>query len=146
MAVSFNKYNIFVADICNKVHNLGADTLKIALSNTAPSAAHVILTDVTAVSLANATSVPASFAPGAMTSTQTSGTYKLILTSATTNLVITATGAVGPFRYIILYNDTPTSPVDPLIGWWDYGSAITLQSGDTFTIDWDDTNGILQLV
>ena len=58
-----------------------------------------------------------------------------VWTSAGTDITITATGAVGPFRYAVLYNDTPTSPADPLIGYWDYGSAITLANGETFTVD-----------
>lgn len=75
------------------------------------------------------------------TSAQTTGTYKLTLT----DLVLTATGAVGPFRYVVIYNDTPTSPADPLISFFDYGSSISLASGDTFTIDFDATNGFLTI-
>jgi len=63
--------------------------------------------------------------------TTTSGT----ITVVGTDVVITASGAVGPFQYVVLYNDTPTSPADPLIGAWDYGSAVTLANGETFTID-----------
>jgi hypothetical protein len=59
--------------------------------------------------------------------------------------VVSASGAVGPFRYAVLYNDTQTSPAKPLIGYWDYGSAVTMANGDTFTIDLDQTNGILQI-
>ena len=59
-------------------------------------------------------------------------------------LTLTATGAVGPFRYVVLYNDTPTSPADPLIQFWDYGSDITLADGETFLLDVSATNGILQ--
>jgi len=74
-------------------------------------------------------------------SAQTSGTYKLILT----DLVLTASGAVATFRYIVIYNDTPTSPANPLVGWYDYGSDITLADTETLTIDFDGTNGLLQL-
>jgi hypothetical protein len=67
-------------------------------------------------------------------------TYKLVLA----DVVFTASGAMGPFRYAVLYNDTAAS--DELIGYWDYGSSITLASGDTFTVDYDATTGVLQIV
>jgi hypothetical protein len=62
-----------------------------------------------------------------------------------TKVVVTASGAVGPFQYVAIYNDTPTSPADPLIGWWDYGSALTLQNGETFSIKFNnsDTTGTI---
>ena len=68
------------------------------------------------------------------------------LTVTGVDVVITATGSVGPFRYVVLQNTTPSTPLDPLIGWWDYGSAITLANTETFTIDFDDAQGFLQLV
>ena len=64
-------------------------------------------------------------------SSQTGGTYTLVLA----DLVMTASGSVGPFRYVVLYDDTPTSPNKPLAGWWDYGSSITMANGETFTVD-----------
>lgn len=75
------------------------------------------------------------------TSAQTSGTYKLVLA----DLVLTASGAVATFREVVMYNDTPTSPADPLISWWDYGSDVTLANGETFTFDADPTNGVIQI-
>ena len=139
---TFNKFNIFVADIANKVHNLGADTLKVFLTNSAPVATDTIKSDLTEISAGNGYSAGGLSVTG-ITSSQTSGTYKL---TSSADPVLTAVGSVGPFRYAVLYNDTPTSPADPLIGWWDYGSSISLASGETFTVDLDQTNGVLQIV
>lgn len=138
---TFNKFDQFVEDIAKGVHNLSTGQLKIALTNTAPVAGNSVYADLTSplatTNLSGAT-------PYNVTTTsceQTSGTVKLILV----DLVLTATGAVGPFRYVVLYNDTPTSPADPLIGWWDYASSISLANGETFTVDFSAANGVLQL-
>lgn len=127
---TFNKYEVFSENLAEKVHNLDADTLKVALTNTAPNAAtHTVLADITEISAGNGYS-----AGGADTQNATSRSGGT--TSVTgVDVVFTASGAVGPFRYAVLYNDTPTSPADPLIGWWDYGSSISLASGETFTVD-----------
>jgi len=125
---NYTKFQCFVEDICEKKHNLGSDTLKVALSNAsnAPSAsANVKLADITTVSVANLDSVTLTVS----SSSQTSGTYKLVVADKT----MTASGTVGPFRYVILYNDTATD--DPLICYFDYGSEVTLASGDTFKLD-----------
>jgi len=137
---AFNKFYQFVSDLANKVHNLGSDSLKIYLSNSAPAQTNSIKTDIAEITQQNGYSAP--FSVTVTGSSQSTGTYKLVANDPT---VLTATGTVGPFRYAILYNDTPTSPVDPLIGWWDYGSSISLASGDTFTVDLDQSAGILQL-
>lgn len=136
---SFNKFNCFVADIANKVHNLGSDTLKIMLTNSAPSASNTVKADITEISSGNGYS-SGGMTVTSVTSTQTSGTYKLV---SSADPSITASGTVGPFEYAVLYNSTPVA--GNLIGWWDRGSALTLANGDTFTVDLDQTNGILQL-
>ena|SRR5690348_13691541 len=136
---AFNKFQQFVEDEAEKVHNLGADTLKVALSNTAPVATNTILANITQIAAGNGY-VAGGTAASITSSAQTTGTYKLVLA----DVVFTAAGGpIGPFRYAVLYNDTPTSPADPLIGWWDYGSSITLNDGETFTVDFDATNGVL---
>jgi len=136
---TFNKFNAFVENLAEKVHNLGSDTLTIALTNTAPSAANGVLADLTQI----AYTYCSARVPSITSSTQTSGTYKLVLA----DLTLTASGgSVGPFRYVVLYNDTPTSPADPLIGWYDYASSITLLTGESLLIDFDAANGVLQLV
>lgn len=138
---SFNKFNQFVEDVAEKVHNLGADTLKVLLTNTAPVATNAIKGNLTEISAGNGYSAGGTAAT-ISSSAQTSGTYKLVLA----DVVYTASGgSVGPFRYAVLYNDTPTSPADPLIGWWDYGSSITLADTETFTVDFDGTTGVLTL-
>jgi len=134
---TFNKFDAFVENLAEKVHNLGSDQLVIALTNSAPIASNTVLANLTEISYTNLSSRNITTS----TSAQTSGTYKLVLT----DLVLTASGSVGPFRYVVLYNDTPTSPVDPLIGWYDYGSSISLANTETFTIDFDGSNGVLTL-
>lgn len=128
MAV-FVRFNIFSEDLAEKVHNLDTDTLRVYLTNGTPSAsANAVKTDLAEISTGNGYT-------GAV-DTQNATSRTGAVTSVTgVDVVITASGAVGPFRYVALYNDTPTAPADPLIGYWDYGSAITLASGETFTID-----------
>ena len=136
---TFNKFNQFVEDMAEKVHNLGADTLKVMLVNTAPVATNSVKANLTEITAANGYTAGGTAAT-ISSSAQTSGTYKLVLA----DVVFTASGgSIGPFRYAVLYNDTPTSPADPLIGWWDYGSSITLADTETFTVDFDATNGVL---
>ena len=129
---TYNKFEQFSEDLAEGVHNLDAagDTLNVYLSNATPSAS----ADAVKVDLAEITNENGYTAPE---DTQNSISRTGLVTSVIgVDVVITASGGtVGPFRYVVLYNDTPTSPVDPLIGWWDYGSAITLQDGETFTID-----------
>lgn len=132
---TYTKFNSFVEAIAEKVHNLGSDQLKVALTNSAPVAGNTILANITEISYTNLSTRNITTSA----SSQTSGTYKLVLT----DLVLTASGAVGPFQYVVIYNDTATN--DELIGFYNYGSAVTLASGDTFTINFDDTNGLLQI-
>ncbi len=136
-----NKFNQFVADVNNKVHNLGSDVLKVLLTNTAPSASNAVLADVTEISAGNGYTAGGATVT-VSTSTQSGGVYKLVGSAASPTW--TASGAVGPFRYVVLYNTTPSSPLKPLICYWDYGSNLTLASSDTFTVVFDATNGILQ--
>jgi hypothetical protein len=139
---SYNKFNAFVEHLAEKVHNLGADTLKVYLSNATPdAAADSVKADLAEISAGGGYSAGGN-TPSITSSAQTSGTYKLVLADT----VFTASGGtIGPFRYAVLYNDTPTSPADPLIAWWDYGSAITLADGETFTVDFDASNGVLTI-
>jgi len=137
MAV-FNKFNSFVEDLSEKVHNLGADDIKVYLTNTLPLATNTVY------------NVPADLTTGGgytaggnsctiTSSAQTSGTYKLVLVDS----VFTATTGFGPFQYAVLYNNTAVSK--QLIGWYNYGSSISLGALETFTVDFDGAAGVLTL-
>lgn len=137
---AFNKFNSFVEALAEKVHNLGSDTITVALCATAnaPVATNTQLSNLTTISPYTNLS---SRVVTTTSSAQTSGTYKLVLQ----DLTLTASGgSVSAFQYVVLYNETATN--DELIGWYDYGSSVTLNDGDTFTIDFDDANGVLQIV
>lgn len=140
MAV-FQKFYAFTENVAEKVHNLGADTLKVMLTNTVPVVTNAVKLDLTEIAAGSGYTAGGTAAT-ISSSAQTTGTYKLVLADVT----FTSSGTIGPFRYAVLYNDTPTSPADPLIGWWDYGSAVTLASGETFTVDFDPTTGVLSIV
>ena len=129
---AYQKFNQTVADVNNKVHNMGADTLKFMLTDVAPVAGNSIKGDLTEISAGNGYSAGGTVV-GITSSTQTSGTYSLVPTA---DVVFTASGGtIGPFRYVVLYNDTPTSPLDPLISFYDRGSSLTLADTETFTLD-----------
>jgi hypothetical protein len=136
---TYTKFYQFVEDLAHGVHNLGSDQFVVALCNAAnaPVATDETLSDLTVVAYTNLSSRNIT----TTSSGQTSGTYKLALA----DLVLTASGTVATFRYVVIVNDTPTSPADPLIGFYDYGGDVDLGSGDTFTINFDDTNGLFQL-
>ena len=136
---SYNKFNSFVSDLAQKVHNLNSDTLKILLTNAAPVATNTVKSNLTEIAAGNGYSAGgavASFVSG----NDTAGTYKLILAPASWTA---AGGSIGPFEWAVLYNSSAAS--QQLIGWWDYGTAITLTNGNTFTVALDQTNGVLAL-
>ncbi len=124
--MQFVKFNVFVEDLCEKVHDLGSDVLKVALTNTAPTAADDTLSDIAQIA---ATGGYAPATAAVTSSAQTAGVYSLALAAVTW----TATGAdFAPFRYLVLYNDTTATK--RLIAYADYGTAYTLPSGQPFTI------------
>jgi len=143
---TFNKVNDFVV---NAVHNmdLESDTFVVALSNTAPASespnpttdGNGVLANVTEIAYTNLSSRTLTTS----SSTQTSGTYKLVLADLT---LTSSGGTTGPFRYVYVYNDTVASPADPIIGYYDYGSSLTLQDGDSLTLDFSAANGVIQIV
>lgn len=139
---TYNKFNQFVEDLAKGVHNLtngtsAALTVALTAAANAPVATNSVLANLTQISYTGLSSRVITYTSSA----QTSGTYKLILA----DLTLTSSGTVGPFRYVVIYNDTPTSPAKPLICWFDYGSDITLASGESLLIDFDNTNGLFTL-
>lgn len=138
---TYNKYNTFVDELSKGGHNLQTATFKVALTNTAPTAATDTVWNTT---VAPAPAAANGYTAGGNTittssATTTSGTFKLVLADST----FTATsGGIGPFRYAILYN---SSASNKSVGYWDYGSSVTLADTETFTVDFDGTNGVLTL-
>ena len=139
--VAYSKFQIFVEDLAHAKHDLSAPghTLEIALTTegNAPVATNSILGDLTQIAYANLSAR----AITKTSSAHTAGVYKLTLT----DLVLSATGAVATFRRVVVFNQTQTSPVDPLLGHYDHGSDVTLANGETYTIDWDDSGGFITI-
>ena len=135
---TYVKFNQFVEDAMHGVHNFNTHQLAVALTNSAPVATNTVLANITQVSYTYCSTRNITKSSSA----QTSGTYKYV----PVDLTLSASGgSVGPFRYVVIYNDTPTSPADPLICYYDYGSSITLAAGESLLIDFDGTNGLFQL-
>lgn len=132
-----NQFDVFPEDLAEAVHNFASHTFKLMLTNTAPNTSTgATKADITQISNGNGyTTDGASLTT--TTSAQTSGTYKWIVDDYTW----TATGTMGPFRYVVLYNST----ANRLIGYYDRGSSLTLASGETFKADADQTNGLLRI-
>lgn len=121
---------------------LGSDTIKFALTNTAPAATNSVYSDISANELANGNGyTTGGFSATLVSSTQTGGTYKYICSLPSPTL--TATGSCGPFRYVYAYDSSAT--VKALLAWWDNGSSLTLSATQSFTLQPDATNGVLQV-
>lgn len=139
MAVA-TKFEAFSEHLAEKVHDLNADTIKILLSNDVPSAS----LDAVKADLTSELSTAAGYTAGGMDIQNTTSRTAGVTTVTAIDCVWTASGSMGPFRYVVAYNDTPASGViDPLICWWDYGSSISLSSGETFTADF--TTGLMTI-
>jgi hypothetical protein len=133
---TFNKFNVLTAALANGVHNLAGNQITVALSSTLPTAGMANLAAVTGeIAYTNLSAR----AVTTTSSTQTGGVYSLVLA----DLVLTASGAVATFRYIVLYNSTAAGGA--LIGWYDYGSNVTMANLETFTIDFTDAQTLFDI-
>ena len=112
-----------------EVAQSATDQFVVALTAAAnaPVATNSVLADLTTISYTNLSSRNITTS----SSSQTTGTYSLVFT----DLVLTASGTVATFRYVVIYDDTPTSPADPLVLFYDYGANVTLLDTETFTVD-----------
>lgn len=134
---TYQKFNAFTVDQAGAKHDFTSATFKVMLTNSAPVATNSIKTDITDIGAGNG--YTAGGTASACTLSNASGVEKYVFA----NVVFTASGGtIGPFRYAVLYNDTQGTPVKPLISWVDYGSAVTLNTGETFTWTPDATNGL----
>lgn len=123
---TWNKFHAWAKNMVT-VANLDTDQFTIALTNTAPVAANSVLADITEISYTNLSSRNIT----TTSSSQTGGVYTL----AFQNLTLTASGSVPSFRYVVIYDNTPTSPLDPVVSWFDYGSSITMANGETLLVE-----------
>jgi hypothetical protein len=138
---AFQKFQPFVEALANKVHNLNSDQLKVTLTNTQPAATAAQFSDITEISAGNGFTAGGNIS-STVTSTQTDGTYKLVLGDPATWTA--AGGSVGPFQWAVLYNDGAANK--EVIGYWNYGSPVTLADGESFSVDFDAATGVLTLV
>ena len=133
---SFNKFQPFVENLAEKAFNLGSDQITVALSSGAPTNTWSQLSSVTEIAYTNLSTRNVT----TTSSAQSAGTYKLVLQ----DLTLTASGgAVASFRYVILYDNTATN--DELIGFYDYGSSVTLADGESLLLDFDGSAGVLTI-
>ena len=132
---TFNKFQDFSQQLAEGKQNFGTDVYKVALSNVAPVATNTIFSNITEISAGSG--YTAGGTATTVTVSETTGTT----TVSGTQVVFTASGgSIGPFRYVVLYNDTTSSPNKPLVGWWDYGSAVTLADTETFTVKFSNAS------
>ncbi|MDP2218529.1 MAG: hypothetical protein Q8J68_14725 [Methanolobus sp.] len=152
---AYNKFNVFVEDLTNKLHDIfgtgaGADSLRILLTNTSPNVADTVVDTVDTPCTIEATSMAVELAAGngytkkgelvTNNGTRSAGTMTL---SGTKVVWTCATAAMGPFRYVALYNDAAgAAATRPVIAWWDYGSALTLQVGETFSCKFNNSDTV----
>lgn len=133
---TFNKFQDFTEQLTNGVQNFLSDTYKVCLSNSAPLATNTALANITQIAAGNG------YTSGGTATTITIAEVSGTTTVSGTQVVFTAAGgSIGPLRYVVLYNDTTATPVNkPLVGWWDYGSSITLADGETLTVKFSNTS------
>lgn len=140
-SAALSKFNDFHEQLGRGVHNFGAHALKLALSNVAPAATATALANITQIAAAGGY-VAGGYSLSGVSWSETAGVATLLIGDA---LISAVGGSVGPFRYLVVYNSSATSPSGALIGYLDYGSAVTLTDGEALTVDFDGAAGVLTL-
>lgn len=137
---SYNKFDQFARDVMDAKHDFDTHVFKVMLTNTAPVATNQVKADLVEITVGNG--YPAGGLPATITVTKTGGVTKV----SAGNVVFTGNGgAFAPARYAVLYNSTQTSPAQPLVSWWDYGSAVQIGDTETLTVTFDAVDGIFQI-
>jgi hypothetical protein len=132
---TYNKFQDFSDQLVRGVHDWDAHTFKVCLSNSAPVATNTLLSDITQITAANG------YTAGGTATTISVAEVSGTATVQGTQVVFTAAGGpMGPFRYVVLYNATATSPLGALVGWWDYGSNVNLGDTETFTVKFNNAS------
>jgi hypothetical protein len=137
---AFNKFNLFTQDLCEAAHTFksGGQTFDVMLTNTAPVATNHLYADVSGAEVANGGGYATGGIASAMSDSSAAGVEKVLGTNVTWT---GSGGGMGPFRYAVIYNVSQATPLKPLVAWYDYGSSISLNAGDTFTVAFDAANG-----
>jgi len=133
-----NVFNVFTKDLVEGKHAFGTATFKVLLTNTLPVATNTVKANITEIAAGNG------YTAGGPTVTIATSTASGVAKLTATDVTVTATGAIGPFRYGVIYNDTQATPAKPLVGWIDLGQT-TMANLDTLTLDFDGTNGFFKV-
>lgn len=136
---TLQKFQDFAEQVLRGVHNFGSHTFKVALTNVAPAATNTVLADITQIA-ASGGYVAGGYALDSVVVSEAAGTAKVTIAD---EVITAAGGSVGAFRWAVVYNDSATGK--PLVGYVDRGDSITLLDGESLTIDFDGTNGVLTL-
>jgi hypothetical protein len=137
---AFNKFNVLNLDLFNGVHQLAAHTIKSMLTASVPILTNATKADIPELAAGNG--YTAGGTALTITTSQLAGVAKAVVAA---DITWTATGPLGPFRCPVQYNDTPVSPLKPLISWYDVVTPISLAAGETFTVDFDQVGGFITL-
>jgi hypothetical protein len=136
MATTPVKFYSFSTDLTNAKHDFATHAFKIMATNSAPALTNTAKANITEITAGNG------YTAGGATTTISKSNALGVETLIGTDITWTASGgSIGPFRYLVLYNDTQTTPAKPLVCYWDHGSSITVASGQTYTLDMDPVAG-----